>query len=342
MIEKERINFDSTVKREDIVIDEFLLIPEVPMQRDTETRAYTKKTRKMLEKLLSVHLEVSLIELIKDCTFYGKKYKKGSRFIVNGNTRRFYWLNGMSDKIPEKVYSKIYLVQDMEEAKAIYNTYDSPDATEKTQEKFYGILSGVYGYQPVSTKVTKGVILTALGYACKLLNNQKFVDVESRPKAEVLPIIIGEYIEEIKMFDRLVQKDGQWDSALTCAALMILKKYGNHPRAIEFLQRIESRKKNTEQAERDGATHVSEEWDSKKPRFQNRRAAKSGHGGLQETVPFVLYWAEKFIADKKQRNTGGGWDKMHITWFDDYKSRNNALSKALNISPTPELEDIIA
>ena len=122
---------------------------------------------------------------------------------------------------------------------------------------------------------------------------------------------------------------------------MILKKYGNHPRAIEFLQRVESRKKNTEQAERDGATHVSEEWDSKKPRFQNHRAAKSGHGGMQDTVPFILYWAEKYITDKKQCNLSKNWDKTHITWFNDYKATNNGLTKMFNLNPTPELEDMI-
>lgn len=338
----EKINFDGETKHEQIVIEEFLEIPEVPMQRDTENRAAQKKTIKMLKKLLVVHLEVALIELTKDCLFYGKEYKKGSRFIVNGNTRRYYWANGLSDKIPEKVNATIYLVSDMEEVRKIYNTYDSPDASEKTQEKFYGILSGIYGYQPISTKVQRGKILTALSYACHTLDPQKYSD--AKPKEDVLSIIIGEYFEEIKMFDKICALPLQWDSALSCAALMILKKYGNNPKAIEFLKKVEQRNMDTSKAERDGVTHVSYEWtiNPKMARFQVRRAVTGGHGGMQETVPFILYWAEKYISGKSQINLGGGWDKMHITWFDDYKSRNNALSKALNISSTPELEDMIA
>jgi len=344
--EMKKINFDNKVKFEQLSIETFLELSEVPMQRDTEGRAVKQPTIKMLKKLLAVHLEVAIVELTKDCTYFGILYKKGCRFIVNGNTRAYFWLNKLTDNIPEKVNATVYYVENMEEIRAIYNTYDSPTAVENTQAKFYGILSGVYGYQPTSSKLKKGTILTGLYCACNLKDSQAFLD--GKPKEEVLPILIREYFEELKMFDKICTVYGNFDSALSCAALMILKKYKDRPRelpkAIEFLERVGKRHTDTTQAERDGVTHVSVEWtiDPKKAMFKNRRAATGGMGGMQETVPFVLYWAEKYIAGKKQSKLGNGWDKIHLTWFDEYNAMNNSLAKALSIDKIMELEDLVA
>ena len=322
-----KVNFDKKVSVMEMSIEEFLSLPPVPMQRDTEGRI--KKAEKMLKKLLPVHLDVAIVELMKDSEYFGKKYKKGDRFTVNANTRAFYWLNGLSDAIPEKVFASIYSVDDMEEVRKIYNTFDSPDATEKTQEKFYGILKGVYQYQPISSKVQKGEILTALIYACNCLDPVKYsFSGKKQPKEEILKFLIGEFIEEIKIFDKLIQYPKQWDAALTCAALMILKTHNQNPKAIEFLERVEQRVIDTTKAERDGVTHVSLEWTSN-AKFAVRRAAFSKPGGMQETVPFVLYWAEKYFSDKKQLQVGSNWDKTHINWFKSYNKMNTAFVNLL-------------
>lgn len=334
----EKVNYDDVVTIEKMEIEKFLQYSPVPMQRDTDGRV--KKAEKMLKKLSPVHLDVAVVELTKDSEYYGKQYKKGSRFVVNANTRALYWSEGLSDKIPSHVYAFVYRVNDMEEVRRIYNTFDSPDATEKTQEKFYGILSGVYGYQPVCSKVQKGEILTALQYACFCLDPIKysFSDKKKQPKEEILKFLIGEFFEEIKMFDKICKSPKQWDAALTCAALMILKTHNQNDRSIQFLEKIEQRIIDTSTALRDGVTHVSFEW-STNSKFAVRRAAFSKPGGMQETVPFVLYWADKYINEKKQVNLGSGWDKTHLNWFKTYNAVNNSLAKIL-LEPELDYESV--
>lgn len=338
-----KINFKKERTVIDLTIEEYLSLDAVPMQRDTESRAKKHKTDKMLKKLSPVHLDVSLVQLMKDSEYYGVLYKKNTRFIVNGNTRKFYWENGLTDFIPEYVSAVVYYVDSMEEVRQIYNTYDSPDATEKTQEKFYGILSGVYKYQPVFSKVQKGEILTSLYYACHLLDPAKYSITDKTPKEELLRFFIGEYLEEIKVFDKLAKLPKQWDAALSCAALMILKRYGNEPRAIDFLKKVEDRVIDTSQVQQDGVTHVSVEWDKRGGiKFPVRRAAiDSKPGGLPQTVPYILYWCEKYIADKKQTQLGSGWDKTHTNWFNQYNYMNKFLNNALLVTENePENEPV--
>lgn len=329
--------FDSKINQVDfnnrsvekIDIKTFLEYPPVPMQRDTLARVNLKKTKKMLGKLHSAHIDVGVIELTSNCEYYGKEYHKGDRFIVNGNTRAYYWNNGLTDKIPSFVFASIYKLKDMEEVRGVYNTYDSPDATEKNQEKFYGILNGLYGYEAKSSKVLKGEILTSLQYASFCLDEVKYPLVGS--KVDKMPFQVKEFFEEIKKFDEICKTPKHWDQALTCAALMLLKTEGENPKAIEFLQNIDQRSMDTTKAERDGASHVSYEWAASE-KFKVKRAAFSKDGGLQETVPFILYWADKYIKDKKQIQCGAGWDKTASTWFNEYKSINNGLSQLLTIA----------
>jgi len=115
---------------------------------------------------------------------------------------------------------------------------------------------------------------------------------------------------------------------------MILKRYGNEPRAIEFLKKVENRIIDTSQVQQDGVTHVSLEWDKRGGmKFPVRRAAIDlKPGGLPQTVPYILYWCEKYIADKKQTQLGSGWDKTHTSWFNEYNYMNIFLNSALQVT----------
>ena len=162
----------------------------------------------------------------------------------------------------------------------------------------------------------------------------KYSITDKTPKEELLRFFIGEYLDEIKCFDELCKLPKQWDAALTCAALMILKRYGNEPRAIEFLKKVENRIIDTSQVQQDGVTHVSLEWDKRGGmKFPVRRAAIDlKPGGLPQTVPYILYWCEKYIADKKQTQLGSGWDKTHTSWFNEYNYMNIFLNSALQVT----------
>lgn len=316
------------IDKEEMCIEEFLELPEVPMQRDTEERSKTTKVKKMLSgEVLAVHLDVALIELTEDCVYYNKKYLKGHRAIVNGCTRRYYWYHRLSKNIPEKVYATIYKCSNMEAVREIYNTFDSPDATERKKEKLYGILCGLFDFEPTCTKLLKGEFLSALNLSCHYLSPKEY----NQPSASVdqLPHQVKHYIEEIKAFDKICVHPKNWDQALVAAAFMSLKLYGTkNVKLLDCLGRIDRRAMNTMTSERDGATHICSEWQTN-IKFPIKGTSWDKPGGLKETVSFALYWIKIFIEDKTLSQPGYNWNETGKTWFDQYNITNKNLSKLL-------------
>lgn len=338
----QKVSFDD-VENIKLSVEEFLDIPPVPVQRDTLARSKKPAVKRALSILKQVHLEVAIAELLKDCTYYGVKYKKGWRGVVNGNTRALFWKTGKSDKIPTTVNVTTYFVNTMEEARDIYNTYDSPDATESRQEKLYGIINGLYDYDAISSKVQKGQILTALNLACYYFDPVKYGSKTTSRVIKDLPFVTKEYIEEIKAFDKICTSDTYWDQALVCAALMSLKRYGtNNAKLLDCLVKIDGcyAKNDKINSPVDGITHITMEWNSKK-RFPVRRTSWQKSGGLFQTVPFLLYWIEKWMSDKVLSQTGKNWETTATTWFNEFHTINTSLSTLMNISNEIEKEFLI-
>ena len=96
-----------------------------------------------------------LVRLTKDCTVAGKLYPKGMVFRVDGNTRALNWEKEGSELINE--------YEDLDLIKQSYDTFDSAEATEKNQQKVFGILTGFYDYTPKSEKLSKGQIRKSNG-----------------------------------------------------------------------------------------------------------------------------------------------------------------------------------
>ena len=141
----------------------FALLEELFCQRDTEGR--WNKAKKYLAKFIPEHAIVVVGKLTKADTMNGKRYKAGSKFRIDSNTRAYNWGIGGSDQIPKDVFVIEFNFPSFARLKDCYDTYDSINATEKNQEKFYGIITGMASYEPQSTKVKKGVIITALNMA---------------------------------------------------------------------------------------------------------------------------------------------------------------------------------
>ena len=327
------------VELKKLPIEEFLELKEVPMQRDTEGRAKTTKVKKMLKTLRAPHLEISLVKLTKECIYYGKVYAENSIFIVNGNTRKFFWKNGLSNKIPSHVNASIYLVENMEEVRELYNMFDNPDSQEKNQQKVYGILTGLYNFYPTCQTIIRGALLTGLHFACYKLNPGKYNQPSINPQS--LPFEIKEYIEEIKAFDKICTTPGNWDQALICSALMSMKRYGTtNPKLLECFDRIDGRKMDTTTSKQDGATHICVEWKSNE-KFVSKGTSWSKPNGFSQTVPFALYWIEKYMKDIKQMQIGGGWETTSDNWFNEYHAFNTTLSNIVNETTEIEKEFLI-
>ena len=283
--------------------DDFAELDEVFCQRNTEGRL--SKAQKHLSKLLPEHVVVYVARLTKADTVFGKKYKAGKLWRIDSNTRALNWKRGGSDAIPEQVFVIEYSFDSIDRIRESYNTFDSPDSVERNQEKMYGILSGMYNFTPQSEKLIKGQILTGLNKASNFFYPETWNQFTIR--ASELPGQVGAFLEEIKALDSIIKVSANWDQALTCAALMALKKYGCYnQKLIDGLIDIDQRACNTKGKKWDGITHIVWEWVNAKM-FPDKTTNWTNQNGLNRTVSYVCYWIDKYMSDETGKQAGNSW-----------------------------------
>ena len=304
--------------------DEFAKLDEVFCQRNTEGRL--SRAQKHLAKLMPEHVVVFLARLTKPDTVFGKKYKAGKVWRIDSNTRALNWSRGGSDAIPEKVFVIEYAFDSIDRIRESYNTFDSPDATEKNQEKLFGILSGMYNYTPKSEKLIKGQILTGLHKASCFFYPETWNQYTI--KASELPGQVGAFLDEIKALDDIINISANWDQALVCLALMSLKKYGCYnDELIEGLKDIDQRACNTKGKNWNGITHIVWEWVNGKM-FPDKTTTWNASSGLNRTVPYACYWMDKYMAKETGSKTGNNWAGTAIKWKDQQVT---SLNRTFNL-----------
>ena len=302
--------------------NEFATLEEVFCQRNTEGRL--KKAQKHLAELLPEHVVVFVCRLTKDCTINGKRYKKGTKFRVDSNTRALNWRTGGSDSIPQELLVIEYSFDNPDRIRECYNTFDSPDATERNQEKFYGIISGMYGYTPKSDKFIKGQILSGLNKACHFFFPETWNQFTIKPSE--LPGQVGAFINEIKILDELIKTPSHWDQALICLALMALRKYGcDNEKVLEAIRILDERELTGKTGKSwDGLTHIIWEWTNENM-FKNKTTTWHKDAGLNRTVAYCCYWFDKYMSDTKGQHIAGKWEEIPTRWKDEQVATLNVL-----------------
>jgi|TARA_B100000085_G_scaffold183684_1_gene167898 hypothetical protein len=324
-------NMLETVSTMEMDYEDFIRLLEVPMQRNTEERL---KTAKHLRVLRPEHCIVHLVRLTKDCTVKGKLYRKGTLMRVDSNTRAMTWEEGKSDAIPEKVLAIIYDLETMDEVKECYNCFDSSEATEKNQQKLYGIITGMYNYQPKSQRLTQGIILSGLNKACHFMYPDRWN--QSSVKAQNLEGMVGPWIADgtLQALDEIMAntpKEG-WNQPFIAAALMSLKYYGpNDPVLRSAWEDIIEERGNFKNANKDGVSHIIYEW-MKGKFFKDVSICKDTKWeNMNRTVSYILYWIDKYMEGEELQKVGGGWDNVAVEYKDRVSTSqmlNNVLSVA--------------
>jgi len=324
-------NMLETVSTMEMDYEDFIRLLEVPMQRNTEERL---KTAKHLRVLRPEHCIVHLVRLTKDCTVKGKLYRKGTLMRVDSNTRAMTWDEGKSDAIPEKVLAIIYDWETMDEVKECYNCFDSSEATEKNQQKLYGIITGMYNYQPKSQRLTQGIILSGLNKACHFMYPDRWN--QSAVKAQNLEGMVGPWIADgtLQALDEIMAntpKEG-WNQPFIAAALMSLKYYGpNDPVLRSAWEDIIEERGNFKNANKDGVSHIIYEW-MKGKFFKDVSICKDTKWeNMNRTVSYILYWIDKYMEGEELQKVGNGWDDVAVQYKDRVSTSqmlNNVLSVA--------------
>jgi hypothetical protein len=309
-------NMLKNISVQEMDYEDFIRIQEVPMQRNTEERITSARH---LRKLRQEHCVVHLVRLTQNCKVKGKLYNKGMLLRVDSNTRAMTWEQGRSDAIPEKVIAIIYDCETMDEVKECYNCFDSAEATEKNQQKLYGIITGMYNYQPKSRRMTQCNILSGLNKACHFMYPDRWN--QSSVKSENLEGMVGPWFADgtLKALDEIMAdtpKEG-WNQPFIAAAFMSLKFYGpQNQKLIGAWKDIIEERGNFKDDTKDGVSHIIYEY-MKGKFFKDVSICKDTKWeNMNRTVSFILYWIDKYMEDERLSKVGAGWDNVAIEYKD--------------------------
>ena len=324
-------NMLETVSTMEMDYEDFIRLKEVPMQRNTEERI---KSATHLRVLRPEHCIVHVVRLKNECTVKGKVYDKGMMMRVDSNTRALAWETGKSDAIPEKVIAVVYECESMDEVKSCYNCFDSTEATEKNQQKLYGIITGMYNYQPKSRRMEKCNILCGLNKACHFMYPDRWN--QTTVKAHNLEGMVGPWFADgtLQAMDEIMANttpDG-WFQPYIAAALMSLKFYGpNNQKLRAAWEDIIEERGNFRNANKDGVSHIIYEW-MKGKFFRDVSICKDTKWeNMNRTVSYILYWIDKYMEDEKLSKVGIGWDKV-AKEYKDRVSTSQMLNTVLSIA----------
>lgn len=202
---------------------EWAQVPDNPRQRDTEKRAMTAKHLHTLE---AAHLLVHMAEW------------PGGRCKLEGHTRSKVWAD-RPDIAPDQIDVRVYLVNDIEDAKRLYGHFNSKQETETSTDRLFGAMREC-GIQPQSTLVRtarfSNAVRSAYAYqcgACASTDNGAWTST-SYKSCDVYDAV-DEFSREINAMDRLDFNKHKAFGPVVCCYLLSYRKHGDQ--ANEFFAR---------------------------------------------------------------------------------------------------------
>ena len=186
----------------DFTLAEYAALPDNFFQRGIKERL---KKNRLIRTFDIMHADVVV------CRFKGKLYK------VDGHTRCYVWMNGLSDRTPEVIHARVWNCATREDVKWCYDHYDNQAAVETSSDKLAGAMRSnevVFN----TDWLNKHAFFSALWYA------QAFwVDVGRKQDPHDL---FAAWLDELKLFDRCSPTPDMWQVPYMAGALIALRVYG--------------------------------------------------------------------------------------------------------------------
>lgn len=303
-----------------ISVADFLEVAPAPIQRNSERRV--AKMKPIFDEAYAAKQSASLTEVVlgiiaqdfddvdPETNAVIASYTAGQVFILDGNTRRFYWkLNPERAKELQSLTAKIHFLTSMEDMKFAYYPYNSKDSVEKAGEILQG-LARRYNWQPRQPMFQNGGYKTAIDWA-------SFDDGDIHKR-------FNDQFEELKMLDS-IPKSGPTitQPAMKClksqpiiAALLIaLKANKNNINLYEFIERLSNiTEDDCKQAiANDTVTPyevIAIEWkgwstlrgNNTQSTWLNGLAGTTKFASREPQLDFLLYWIAEFIKNPKCNN----------------------------------------
>lgn len=305
-----------------ISYEEFNKIPTYDTNRAVEGRVEALKVKVCKENLqfAGPFREIAIGVATKD--FF--PYKKGDRFLLNGNTRKALFLK-YEELIPQAPFNVTYSFLENEiEALITYYSYDNTSNSEKSTDKLTGFIRR-RNYEPYSTMMSTGKINQALSLACNYTNDENGNYLNPKNKSILEQQRRLDYFwRETKVLDKLnfdiLKKENIWSSELGGALLLILKKYGLNDKRVNLMltnlwNQISTYSKN---GIKDGVDYVFNH--TYKPKVQKTRKNDSGYTISTANISNILYSLDSFIQNKKITSDFGTTEKDQKMMLNFYKN----------------------
>lgn len=322
-----------------ISVADFLEVPPAPIQRNSERRV--SKMKPIFDEAYAANQRASLTEVVLglisddfddidvETGTVIASYKVGEVFILDGNTRRFYWkLNPERAKQLASLTAKIHFLSSMEDMKFAYYPYNSKESVEKAGEILQG-LARRYNWQPKQPMFQNGGYKTALDWASSIDDG----DVHQR---------FNELFEELKLLDS-IPKSGHTISqpAMKClksqpimAALLIaLKTNKNNLNLYDFVERLcniteDDCKKAIANDTVNPVEVIAIEWkgwstmrgNNTTTTWLNGLAGTTKFASREPQLDFLLYWISEYIKNPKCTNNFNKGVKK--TYWEDFMKDN--------------------
>ena len=201
-----------------------------PFSRNRDVLPRVPKVTKILESKFSpTQLEYTVGHAVKD---FGK-YKVGDMFLLDGNTRTEVY-RGRPDLIPPfPMNVRIYELEDMEDAKMLYDSIDNQVSAEKSNEKITG-LHREREFEPVSKIFRQGKYKIALEFAGYYAHNENGVLLQ---KVD-FELLLDYFWDEILFIDsQNLDTFKRMSGAVLVTLLLTTKKYGiNNPMVHQLIK----------------------------------------------------------------------------------------------------------
>ena len=312
-----------------------------PNQRDHDERSKEEKHQKRFRKRHPDHLEVNGVILSRDCTDHvtGKKYKKGTKFKVNGHTRDKCWELGVcEDGQPENVRIRWRYVDSIDAVRAEFAVFDSAEPSEKVNDRIFGAYRNAFSHQGKFIEHPHLYKVGGIAFAYAACQPDEFTRAEKASTGDLLLMVT--YLEPALYWLQDVFNDSAFNSnknkishtvAMTAAYLESYMKHRGDDVALsrlrEFIIRVSNARIDFDETS-DACTRFINEWaDPDKSTYLYGNTGILCQGS-KEMEGFNLLMIDYYIDDNRQGLATKGkeyWRNYYNTWQCNYQDKEEAI-----------------
>lgn len=279
-----------------VPIESFLRLPTIRHNRDVERRK--KRVAKILNKKGMIeHLKVIIAQ-----------YPDGEKEIMNGNTRKQIWIEGLSDK-PDYVIAQINHYTNKNEAKAEYYAVDSSDSVENASDKFTGAFRALN--MDLQSKLKGGAINNAV---CDFMSIWPDSNIPKHSKhasdfyIKTTRLLRNEIIKLDSILSEIEQarsgaKESMRQSNFKVVSFAFLKKHGiENGRVVEGIKKLFQGSINWPGNTRrtDGISHINYELRNDISSWLPKGATRSES---REQLDFIFSCFKKWMDEEEMSNS---------------------------------------